>query len=297
MLAKLAGESPVIRATFDEASGVLGYDLWSLCADGPIESLNETERTQPAMLVAGIATWRLWRERGGREPAVVTGHSLGEFTALTAAGAIDFASCVDLVRFRGKVMQEAVPLGTGSMAALLGLEDAEVEAACAQAADGAVVEAVNFNAPGQVVIAGEKAAVLRAIELAKARGAKRAIELPVSVPSHSSLMKSAGTRLGERLAATEIRAPRIRYLSAVDAAEHSDPDDIRALLVRQLSSAVRWTATVTAMSSGGVSQMLECGPGGVLAGLVKRIERRRETQIFTLEEPESFQAALAATAV
>ena len=169
------------------------------------------------MLVAGIATWRLWQERGGREPAVVTGHSLGEFTALVAAGAIDFASCVDLVRFRGKAMQEAVPIGTGSMAALLGLDDADVEAACAEAAQGSVVEAVNFNAPGQVVIAGEKAAVLRAIEAAKARGAKRAIELPVSVPSHSSLMKSAGARLGERLAATEIRAPRIRYLSAVDA--------------------------------------------------------------------------------
>jgi [acyl-carrier-protein] S-malonyltransferase len=296
MLAKLAEESPLVRATFDEASKVLGYDLWTLCCQGPIEALNETERTQPAMLVAGIATWRVWQERGGAAPAVMTGHSLGEFTALTAAGAIDFAACVDLVRFRGKVMQEAVPIGTGSMAALLGLEDADVEAACAEAAQGSVVEAVNYNAPGQVVIAGEKAAVLRAIDAAKALGAKRAIELPVSVPSHSSLMKSAGARLGERLAATEIRAPGIRYLSAVDAAEHSDPDDIRALLVRQLSSAVRWTATVTAMSGGGITQMIECGPGGVLAGLAKRIERRRETQIFTLDEPESFKAALAAAA-
>jgi [acyl-carrier-protein] S-malonyltransferase len=294
MLANLAGVSPVIRATFDEASQVLGYDLWTLCTQGPIESLNETERTQPAMLVAGIATWRLWKERGGKEPAVVTGHSLGEFTALVAADAIDFAACVDLVRYRGKVMQEAVPLGTGSMAALLGLEDADVEAACAEAAQGSVVEAVNFNAPGQVVIAGEKAAVLRGIEAAKARGAKRAIELPVSVPSHSSLMKSAGARLGERLAATQIRAPRLRYVSAVDARAHSDPDDIRALLVRQLSSAVRWTATVTAMSGDGATQMVECGPGGVLAGLMKRIERRRETQIFTLEEPESLEAALTA---
>lgn len=297
MLGSLAAEAPVIRATFDEASAALGYDLWSLCSEGPLEDLNETERTQPAMLVAGIATWRLWQERGGRAPAVVTGHSLGEFTALVAGGAIDFLGCVDLVRFRGKVMQEAVPLGTGSMAALLGLEDADVEAACAEAAQGSVVEAVNFNAPGQVVIAGEKAAVLRALDIAKAKGAKRAIELPVSVPSHSSLMKSAGARLGERLAATEIRAPRIPYLSAVDAALHSDPDDIRALLVRQLSSAVRWTAAVTAMSTGGVTQMVECGPGGVLAGLMKRIERRRETQIFTIEEPESFKAALAAATV
>jgi [acyl-carrier-protein] S-malonyltransferase len=294
MLSKLDGESPIIRATFDEASKALGYDLWALCTDGPLENLNETERTQPAMLVSGIATWRLWQERGGPRPAVVTGHSLGEFTALVAADAIDFLACVDLVRFRGKVMQEAVPLGTGSMAALLGLEDADVEAACAEAAQGSVVEAVNFNAPGQVVIAGEKAAVLRGVELAKARGAKRAIELPVSVPSHSSLMKSAGARLGERLAATEIRAPRIRYLSAVDAVEHSDPDDIRGLLVRQLSSPVRWTATVAAMSGGGVTTMVECGPGGVLAGLMKRIERRRETQIFSIAEPESFQAALTA---
>ena len=298
MLANLAGVSPVIRATFDEASTTLGYDLWKLCSEGPIDELNETERTQPAMLVAGIATWRLWQERGGPKPAVVTGHSLGEFTALVAAEAIEFAACVDLVRFRGKAMQEAVPKGTGAMAALLGLDDAEVEAACAEAAQGAVVEAVNFNSPGQVVIAGEKAAVLRAVDAAKARGAKRAIELPVSVPSHSSLMKPAGVRLGERLAAIEIRAPRLRYLSAVDAREHTDADDIRALLVRQLSSPVRWTATITTLTvgkgTGGVKNIVECGPGGVLAGLVKRIEKGRDTKGFSLDEPESFQAALAA---
>jgi [acyl-carrier-protein] S-malonyltransferase len=296
MLAKLAGVSPVIRLTFDEASKVLGYDLWQLCSEGPVEQLNTTERTQPAMLVAGIATWRLWQESGGTMPSAVTGHSLGEFTALVAAGAIDFASCVDLVRFRGQAMQEAVPLGTGAMAALLGLDDAEVEAACAEAAQGAVVEAVNYNSPGQVVIAGEKAAVSRAIEAAKARGAKRAIELPVSVPSHSSLMKSAGARLRERLAAMEIRAPRIRYLSAVDAADHSDPSAIRELLGRQLSSPVRWTATVTALSNGGARYIIECGPGGVLAGLVKRIERGRDTQVFSLDEPESFKTALGAVA-
>jgi [acyl-carrier-protein] S-malonyltransferase len=294
MLAQLAGESPVVRGTFDEASKVLGYDLWQLCNEGPVELLNETERTQPAMLAAGIATWRLWQEREGPMPSMVTGHSLGEFTALVAADAIDFASCIGLVRFRGKVMQEAVPLGTGSMAALLGLDDSAVEAACAEAAQGAVVEAVNYNAPGQVVIAGEKAAVSRAIEAAKARGAKRAIELPVSVPSHSSLMKSAGARLGERLAAMEIRAPRIRYLSAVDAREHSAPDDIRALLVRQLSSPVRWTETVTALSSGGAKFIVECGPGNVLAGLVKRIERGRDTKSLTLDESETFKAALSA---
>jgi [acyl-carrier-protein] S-malonyltransferase len=296
MLGKLAAESPVIRETFDEASQVLGYDLWQLCQHGPAEELNATEKTQPAMLVAGMATWRLWQERNGALPAIVTGHSLGEFTALVAAGAIDFAGCVDLVRFRGKVMQEAVPAGTGAMAALLGLEDAEVEAACREASQpiagwaGGVVEAVNFNSPGQVVIAGEKSAVLRAIEIAKSKGAKRAIELPVSVPSHSSLMKSAGVRLGERLASTEIHAPRIRYLSAVDAQQHSSPDEIRALLVRQLSSPVRWTATVAALGAAGIRQVIECGPGGVLAGLVKRITRGGDTQTLALESPENFTA-------
>lgn len=297
MLGALAETSPLIRATFDEASRVLGYDLWQLVSQGPEEDLNATERTQPAMLAAGVATWRLWQERQGALPGLVTGHSLGEFSALVAAGSVDFATCVDLVRFRGQVMQEAVPKGTGSMAALLGLEDADAEAACAEAAEGSVVEAVNFNAPGQVVIAGEKAAVLRAVERAKARGAKKAIELPVSVPSHSSLMRAAGLRLGERLANTEIRPPRIHYVSAVDGREHADPDDIRALLVRQLSSPVRWTTTVGALTTGnGVGKIVECGPGGVLAGLIKRIERRRETQVFTLEEPESFTAALAAAA-
>ena len=290
MLGKLAGESPVIRQTFDEASRVLGYDLWQLCQQGPAEELNATEKTQPAMLVAGIATWRLWQERQGAVPTLVTGHSLGEFTALVAAGAIDFTACVDLVRFRGQVMQEAVPAGTGAMAALLGLEDDAVEAACREAAGGGVVEAVNFNSPGQVVIAGDKAAVLRAIEIAKGKGAKRAIELPVSVPSHSSLMKSAGARLGERLTSTEIRAPRIRYLSAVDAQEHSNPDDIRGLLVRQLSSPVRWTATVAALNAAGIRQVIECGPGGVLAGLVKRITRGGDTQTQALESPENFPA-------
>jgi [acyl-carrier-protein] S-malonyltransferase len=296
MLGQLAGSSTVIRATFDEASKVLGYDLWQLCAEGPAENLNATERTQPAMLVAGIATWRLWQERGGALPAIVTGHSLGEFTALVAAQAIDFATCVDLVRFRGQAMQEAVPAGTGAMAALLGLEDADVEAACRDASAGGVVEAVNFNSPGQVVIAGEKAAVLRAIEAAKARGAKRALELPVSVPSHSSLMKPAGVRLGERLGKIEVRKPAMRYLSAVDAQEHSSAEDIRALLVKQLSSPVRWTSTVAALSAGGATRIIECGPGAVLAGLVKRITRGSDTQTFALESPENFDAALAASA-
>ena len=293
MLAKLAEVSPIVRATFDEASAVLGYDLWQLTQQGPVEELNATERTQPAMLAAGIATWRLWRERGGAQPAIVTGHSLGEFTALTAAGALDFSVCVDLVRFRGRTMQDAVPVGTGALAALLGLGDADAEAACAEAAaGGGVVEAVNFNSPGQVVIAGERGAVLRAIDAAKIRGAKRALELPVSVPSHSSLMKVAGSRLAEKLAATVLRTPSIRYLSAVDASEHQDPDDIRQLLVRQESSPVRWTATVAALTAAGARHIVECGPGGVLAGLVKRITRGGDTQTAALETSESFTATL-----
>jgi [acyl-carrier-protein] S-malonyltransferase len=296
MLAKL-GEVPVVRGAFAEASKTLGYDLWKLVQEGPADELNATERTQPAMLVAGIASFRLWREKAGAEPALVTGHSLGEFSALVAAGAIDFAACVDLVRFRGQVMQEAVPAGSGAMAALLGLEDPDVIAVCAEAAAaGGVVEAVNFNSPGQVVIAGEKAAVQRAIEMAKGRGAKRAVELPVSVPSHSSLMQGAGARFAERLAKTDIRKPTLRYLSAVDAREHDAPDDIRQLLVRQLSSPVRWTQTVAALSAAGIRQVVECGPGGVLASLVKRITRGGETQTFALETPESFDAARSAVA-
>lgn len=296
MLAKL-GDVPVVRGTFEEASTALGYDLWKLCQEGPADDLNATERTQPAMLAAGIASWRLWRESGGAQPAVVTGHSLGEFSALVAAEAIDFTACIDLVRFRGRVMQEAVPAGSGAMAALLGLEDPDVIAVCAEAAAaGGVVEAVNFNSPGQVVIAGEKSAVQRAIEMAKGRGAKRAVELPVSVPSHSSLMKDAGIRLAERLARTDIRKPAIRYLSAVDAREHDSPEDIRQLLVRQLSSPVRWTSTVAALAERGIRQVIECGPGGVLAGLVKRITRGSDTQTFALETPESFDAARTAAA-
>ena len=298
MMSALAGQSGVVRATFDEASKVLGYDLWQLCQQGPVEDLNSTERTQPAMLTAGIATWRLWQERKGSTPAIVTGHSLGEFTALVAAGAIDFPTCVDLVRFRGQVMLEAVPAGRGAMAALLGLEDAEAEAACAEAAaGGGVVEAVNFNSQGQVVIAGEKDAVLRAIEIAKTRGAKRAVELPVSVPAHSSLMRAAGVRLGERLAKTEMRAPQLRFVSAVDARAHSDPDDLRKLLVSQLSSPVRWTSTVASITAdGGIKTIVECGPGKVLLSLVKRIEKSRATQVFALDDPDSFSAASAAAA-
>lgn len=294
MLAGLApaGAESVVRDTLAEASAVLGYDLGELLAQGPEERLNSTECTQPAMLAAGIATWRLWRERGGPEPKVVCGHSLGEFSALVAAGAVDFAAAIALVQFRGRAMQEAVPAGTGAMAAILGLDDAQVIEACREAAQGGVVEAVNFNSPGQVVIAGGREPVERAIEVAKRLGAKRAMALPVSVPAHSSLMICAGQRLAERLATVAIRAPRIRFVSAVDAAPHADPEDLRRLLGRQLSSPVRWTDTVRSLAAGGIGAVVECGPGKVLTGLNRRIERG--LQSLALEDAQSLQAALAA---
>ncbi|HEY7888495.1 MAG TPA: ACP S-malonyltransferase [Steroidobacteraceae bacterium] len=294
MLAALApaGSEAAIRDTFAEASAVLGYDLWQLVMQGPAERLNSTECTQPAMLAAGIATWRLWRDRGGPEPRAVCGHSLGEFSALVAAGALDFGATLGLVRFRGRLMQEAVPAGTGAMAAILGLEDAQVIAACREAAQGEVVEAVNFNAPGQVVIAGAREPVERAIEAAKKLGARRAVALPVSVPAHSSLMSSAAQRLGERLATIDFQTPRIRFVSAVDAAQHQDPADLRQLLVRQLSSPVRWSETVRALAASGIGAFVECGPGKVLTALNRRIERG--LQSLALEDAASLQAALAA---
>jgi [acyl-carrier-protein] S-malonyltransferase len=294
MLAGLAAE-PAVRDTFAEASQVLGYDLWRLVSEGPEEQLNATERTQPAMLAAGVAVWRAWRARGGTPPAVVSGHSLGEFTALVCAQSLTFPAALDLVRFRGQVMQEAVPAGSGAMAAILGLDDEAIVAACREAAQGAVVDAANFNSPGQVVIAGEVAAVQRAIEAAKTRGAKRAVMLPVSVPSHSSLMRGAGERLRERLRALEVQVPQIRYVSAVDARAHEEPGDIRDVLVRQLSSPVRWTDTLRAVVAGGIAQVIECGPGKVLTGLNRRIERRPDLAFLALEDPVSIDAALSAT--
>jgi [acyl-carrier-protein] S-malonyltransferase len=294
MLQALAAANASVGATFAEASRVLGYDLWKLVSEGPEDALNATERTQPAMLAAGVATWNAWRAHGGGLPALVAGHSLGEFTALTCAQALDFAAAVDLVRFRGQVMQEAVPVGAGAMATVLGLEDEAVVAVCREAARGAVVEPVNFNSPGQVVIAGEALAVERAIEAARVRGAKRAVRLPVSVPAHSSLMRGAGERLKERLAGIEVRRPQMRYVSAVDAREHADPEDIRDLLVRQLSSPVRWTDTLRAVSGGDIRQVIECGPGRVLTALNRRIERRPELSYIALEDPASIDAALKA---
>ncbi|HEY2037328.1 MAG TPA: ACP S-malonyltransferase [Steroidobacteraceae bacterium] len=290
-LSPAGATEPAIRDTFAEASTVLGYDLWEVVAQGPAERLNSTECTQPAMLAAATATWRLWRGRGGPEPQVVAGHSLGEFSALVAAGALDFAAAVDLVRFRGQVMQEAVAAGAGAMAAILGLDDAQVIEACREAAQGGVVEAVNFNAPGQIVIAGAREPVERAIEAAKRRGAKRAVALPVSVPAHSSLMSAAAQRLGERLAKIDFQAPRIRFVSAVDAAAHAESADLRQLLVRQLSSPVRWSETVRALAAGGARTLIECGPAKVLTALTRRIDR--DLQSLALEDAESLNSALA----
>jgi [acyl-carrier-protein] S-malonyltransferase len=293
MLARFAAGSDVVRQTFAEAQEVLGYDLWQLTQEGPAEELNRTECTQPAMLAAGVAIWRFWRAQGGALPQIVCGHSLGEFSALVCARALEFATAMQLVQFRARAMQEAVPVGTGAMAAILGLEDAKVVAACLEAQDGQVVEAVNFNSPSQVVIAGDRAAVERAIAAASARGAKRAVLLSVSVPSHSSLMEPAARRLGERMADVAIRTPDIRYVSAVDGLEHSEPADIRALLGRQLARPVYWTQTVRALLADGVQALIECGPGKVLTGLNRRIERRADLACLALEEPDAVAAALA----
>ncbi|HUX73904.1 MAG TPA: ACP S-malonyltransferase [Steroidobacteraceae bacterium] len=292
MMRSLAARHPLIERTFAEAAGVLHYDLWKICTEGPADALNETECTQPAMLTAAIATYRLWRDLGGPQPKLMAGHSLGEFSALVAAGSLDFKTAVDLVRFRAQAMQSAVPQGEGAMAAILGLEDSDVEAACAEAAQGEVVEAVNFNAPGQVVIAGNAAAVARAIAAASARGAKRAVPLPISVPAHSSLMRSAALRFGERLAATTVAAPAGVAVYGVDVRTHTHPEEIRAGLVKQLHTPVYWAATVRTMIAAGASLIVECGPGKVLTSLNRRIDKNREINTAALEDPKDLDAAL-----
>ncbi|WP_126445513.1 ACP S-malonyltransferase [Sulfuricystis multivorans] len=264
------GDSPVIRATFDEASSALGRDLWQLVTAGPAEQLAQTVNTQPLMLTADIAVWRLWREKGGPDPALLAGHSLGEYAALVAAGVLDLATAVPLVELRAKAMQEAVPAGTGAMAAILGLEADKVQAACAASAHGEIVEAVNFNSPEQTVIAGHKAAVERAIDACKTAGAKRAVMLPVSAPFHCALMQPAAERLRDALAHIELRPPTIPVINNVDVAVVNDPAAIRDALVRQAASPVRWVETLRAMQAAGISHVFECGPGKVLAGLTKR---------------------------
>jgi len=294
MLAALAATEPVVEETFAEASAVLGYDLWELCQQGPEAELGSTEKTQPAMLAAGVAVWRAWRYHNGPRPVAMAGHSLGEYTALVCSGAIDFAAAIDVVRFRGQVMQQAVPLGQGAMAAILGLEDDALAAACREAEQGEVVEPVNFNAPGQVVIAGHVSAVARAIDAAKARGAKRAVLLPVSVPSHSRLMLGAAERLAERLASVDVRMPDVADVYTVDVRTHASPDGIRHALKEQLFKPVRWADTVRAMLASGVTTLVECGPGKVLTSLNRRIERRPGLAMLAVEDPQGLAAALSA---
>lgn len=265
------GDAAEIRDTFVEASDALGFDLAKLVAEGPAETLNQTVNTQPAMLAAGVAVYRLWLAQGGPQPDLMAGHSLGEYTALTCAGAMGFADALRLVRLRAEAMQSAVPEGVGAMAAVLGLDDDAVRAVCAEAAQGEVLEAVNFNSPGQVVIAGNKAAVDRGCALAKEKGAKRALPLPVSVPSHCALMKPAAVKLLVAMDAIEFRTPAIPVFHNADVAAHTEPAAIRDALARQLYSPVRWVESMQAFAAQGVNRIVECGPGKVLAGLNKRI--------------------------
>ncbi|SCZ58942.1 ACP S-malonyltransferase [Thiohalomonas denitrificans] len=274
MLGELAADHPRVSETFAVASQVLGYDLWQIVAEGPADKLNQTHITQPAMLAAGVATWRVWKAEGGADPAMMAGHSLGEYSALVCSGSLDFEQAVSLVADRGRFMQEAVPAGVGAMAAILGLEDDKVIDVCRQAAQDKVVAAVNFNSPGQVVVAGHIGAVERAVGLAKEAGAKRAMLLPVSVPSHCELMMPAAVRMKERLAGVDIKPPAIPVINNTDVAAPSDPNAIRDALVRQLHSPVHWVESVRRMIDDGADVLVECGPGKVLTGLTKRIERR-----------------------
>jgi len=262
---------PAVRATFEEASTALSLDMWALANEGPVEELNRTVNTQPVMLVAGVALLRAWRASGGKAPAAVAGHSLGEYSALVAADALDFVDAVRLVRFRAQSMQEAVPEGIGGIAAILGLDDQSIGTVCAEFARGEVLEAANFNAPGQVVIAGHRQAVERGMAGAKERGAKRAVMLPMSAPSHCTLMRPAGDRVRERLSQVALRSPGIELINNVDVQAPTDPEAIRDGLVRQMYSPVRWVEVVRALTSRGITQIIECGPGSVLTALNKRI--------------------------
>ena len=285
-------ELKVVRAVFAEASDALKQDLWKLVEEGPAEELNATVNTQPVMLTAGYAIYRAWREAGGAEPSVVAGHSLGEYTALVAAGAVVFRDALPLVRFRAQVMQEAVPMGEGAMAAILGLDDDAVRAACGEAAQGQVVEPVNFNAPNQVVIAGHKAAVERGTAAAKAKGARRAMLLPVSAPFHSSLLKPAADRLTEYLVKVDFSAPGIPIVNNVDVAAEKDPQRIKDALARQACNPVRWVEVVRKIAGEGIAHVAECGPGKVLAGMTKRIDNK--LQGYAMADPSSLEQALQA---
>lgn len=291
MQAELADEYPVVRDTWQEAGDLLGYDLWALVQAGPADRLDVTEVTQPAMLAAGVAAWRAWRAASGPEPAALAGHSLGEYTALVCSGSLAFADAVPLVEARGGLMQAAVPADQGAMAAILGLDDDAVLAVCRDASAEGVAEAVNFNSPGQVVISGERTAIEKAVELAQAAGARRAILLSVSVPSHSSLMRGAAEKLAEKLESTEFGAPDIEVLSSVEVRPYRDAADMRELLTRQVYSPVQWAKTTAALIEGGADRILECGPGKVLAGLTRRIDR--SVSAACLDAPDAIAKALA----
>ncbi|MEZ8095605.1 ACP S-malonyltransferase [Photobacterium swingsii] len=289
MLAELAEKFAVVTDTFAEASEVLGYDLWALVQNGPAEDLNQTHRTQPALLAASVAIWRVWQQEGGEQPTVVAGHSLGEYSALVCAGVIDFKDAVKLVELRGQLMQEAVPAGVGAMSAIIGLDNDAIAKACEEAAQGQVVSPVNFNSPGQVVIAGNKEAVDRANVLCKEAGAKRALPLPVSVPSHCELMKPAADKLAVALENIEFKAPAIPVINNADVATETDPAAIKLALVKQLYGPVRWTESVERMAEEGIEQLLEMGPGKVLTGLTKRINRALGGS--AVNDSASFEAA------
>lgn len=290
MLAELAEQNPIIEKTFSEASEVLGYDMWDLIQQGAQEDINLTQRTQPILLTCSVAIWRLWNEKLGATPSQMAGHSLGEWSALVCANVIDFADGLRIVEARGKYMQQAVPVGQGAMAAIIGLDDQAILNACAEAGDLGVVDAVNFNAPGQVVIAGSNDAVERAMDICKADGAKRALPLPVSAPFHTSLMKPAADNLAEMVNAVSFRAPEVPIMHNVHARNEQDPEAIKALMLEQIYSPVKWVDCVKQLKEGGVSTLVECGPGKVLSGLVKRIDR--DLISVATETVADFDAAL-----
>lgn len=287
---ELALQFDAVRATYDEASDLLGYDLWSLVHEGPREELNQTEVTQPAMLTAGVAAWRVWRSAGGEMPSQMAGHSLGEYTALVCAGALQFGDAIPLVRRRAELMQQAVPVGVGAMAAILGLDSDAVLDICETASAIGTAEAVNFNSPAQIVVAGHKLAVTTLVDLAKEQGAKRAIMLDVSVPSHSSLMRPAGEALADDLAAIDFAPPSITVLNSVDAQAYGDAADIRDRLTRQVFSPVQWVRTVNALIAAGADKLVECGPGKVLTGLCRRIDK--SVPVVCIDNPDNLTKAL-----
>ena len=295
MLRELAAGHPEIEQTFAEASQALGMDMWQLAQQGPEVTMGMTENTQPLMLTAGYAVWRAWQANEGAPATVMAGHSLGEYTALTCAGVMSFADAVSLVRDRGRFMQQAVPPGTGAMAAIIGLEDDQVRQACEEAKQNEVVEPVNFNAPGQVAIAGHRGAVERAVEAAKGLGARRAVPLALSVPAHSSLMQPAGERLQKRLYEISMNAPQVPVIHNFNVEIYSDPEEIKKVLIQQIAAPVRWVESIQKMEQSGTTHFIECGPNAVLSGTIKRIAKHASLNV-SIEKPDKFDAALSACA-